>query len=325
MPEEKFMTLPRRMDNAHNGYSEYLTFPPLRQAHTLNGSDLTILHHSMREGNPRRASHQLGSAWAQIELAHVRDFEDSSAEAQELLALSKSQALTCEELVESDYQEHPNYFDRLYRARMLGVYTEHFAQLGPVNWPEKPTNFQRSAYVDIQESLVEPVLDDLFSYAYPKNRLERLYLADIKGILGELVVLQTLNRIQGMQEQNEWSIAPASMRENCRSTKDRTPDILSSAFDLKCTFADQTFVPIEVKWKSRRKAKLYNPAIAFVCTNDSKLDAIGTVRAMSRETGGQRLSALDTYNIQTMHDAVLESISNVTAIGESISTRRKIA
>lgn len=327
MPEEAFMTLPSSMERPGRAFDEYRMLPPLQQAHTLDADDLTILHHSMgaseppdseRAGEPARVSHRLAGAWAQIELAHVRDFEGASAEAQELIALARDQARGCDRLVEREYQDHPEYFDRLYRSNLLGIYAEHFAQLGPVYWPESPTEFQRSAYAKLQEGIVEPLLDDFHAYAHARNPVERSYRAHIKGLLGELVVLQTLNRLQGTQERNEWSVAPASMRENCRNTKDTVPQELSSAFNIKCTFADQTFVPIEVKWRSHKRAAGYNSRIATVCVNSSVLNAIDTVQAMSRETGGQRLSALDTYSIRMMTDAVLESISSITCVGDSI-------
>jgi hypothetical protein len=300
-PSESYITQPEDPEWAHEGYAEYGMLPPFTQAHMLDGERLTYLHHAMMvPGRPEvpvleRASHLISGAWCQIELAHVRDYQGQSAEASELLAMANYRMNACVEMVQRRYTQHEQYYDRLYRSKLLALYVGHYAELGPVRWPDEITDFQRSAYRKVQAGIVNPLLDEYSRLERDRSPSGRLGFSQVKGLLGEMVVLQCLNRLQAQQEYAEWAVAPASARENNKLQDGVGYEDASHAFDIKLTFNDQTFVPIEVKWMWWPGNGNYDPRVAMVYANAGAANAIRAARAMRYEIVGGRQATLTEY------------------------------
>jgi len=310
------MMLPTEVD----GYDRYLGMSSLQQTIRLSGNELAACHHLLRESV--QASPLLAGAWCQVELAHIRDAFGKRAEAQELLALASNQLWACRTLVEHRYGGHPQYWDRLYRTRLLSTYVPHFAQLGPTHWPDRPTEFQRDAYSLVQTELVNPLLEDYKQYKGVRVLAEQRKEGILRGLLGEMVVLQSLNRLQRDLDYTEWAVAPASLREN--SSTSTANGANAKAFDVKLTFADQTFVPLEVKWRepnpaSDREERAYDPRIALVYANEgAHRSAVAVAHAMRREVSGERPHKQDAQQLEMLTDSVMGAIDSVQRLGVGI-------
>lgn len=314
--KEKYLILPEALRSPGQGANRYSSLSSLQQPHLLNGEFLTLYHHSMRYQANRvipkaKSQHLLAGAWCQVELAHVRDFEGKTAEAQELLALATNQLDNCERLLEYENKNNDEYYKRLYRCRLLRTYIPHFVELGPVNWPDYPTPFQRSAYQRVQTEVLNPLLKD---YAIHKERQD-MHFPILKGVLGEIAVLQVLNRLQKDQEYLEWCVTPASKREDTKD--DYVPTNLTTTFDLKITFADQTFIPLDVRWRDSNKNNS-DTRIGQVAANDEDRSAIRAIRAMKNETAGRPLQKSDFKEIDALTHAIFETVLTTDRLGESI-------
>lgn len=295
----------------------YIALPSLQQPHTLDGEQLVAYHHSLRQQiawpHRARAGHLLAGAWCQVELAHIRDFEDQHAEAQELLTLASSQLDNIYATIRArHYANRPlDRLDYFYRTKLLEIYIPHFQQLGPVRWPESPTDSQRDAYANVQGRVLNPLLRD-FTSSGKEHNTEALQV--IAGLIGEVTVLQVLNRIQRTLNYPEWTVVPASAREN--STDHALRNEVRRTFDLKLTFSDQTRVPIEVKWGEVSDA--YDPSIAMIVVNQEGISGLQVAHAMRREVAGLPVLSQDTEQVNRITESTLAEIERVGLSGEGI-------
>lgn len=295
----------------------YLSLPSLVQPHLLDGDELVVFHHRMRSS--MRARHLLSAAWCAVDLAFVRDAEGQRAEANELLRLASHEADFCARLVAEHYRHSEEYYDRYYRTELLRHYMGHFATIGLTEWPDEQTKFQHSSYGAVQQSVVNPLLKDFRKFRNAQTETELSHRSNLKGLLGEVVALQSLNRLQQGQKFAEWAVVPASARENSRGfwKQDHQRRRGRQSFDLKVVFADQTFIPAEIKWSRKHDDKFYDPRIAVVCINETQ-HAESAAYAMQKELAGRILSPTERGYINTVTELVLAGLHQVERQGVSL-------
>lgn len=308
----------------------YMNLPALTQPHLLDAEELLELHHTLRRpAYEPKISHLQASAEVMIDLAHIKSFEGSQAEADELLVMAGRQAAVCNNLVGTPrYLKHKEYIGRLTSSRLLGLYTRHYAELGLLSWPDRPSPFQNTAYREVHETVAVALMRPAAYYMTTKSAAETTnrQMGDIRsklaGSLAETVVLQCFNRLNTGQGSVEWVATPTNLREGSPTGAyyyEAGPKTPKQAFDIKLTFADQTYIPIEVK--SRQGVVndgKYDSRIARVYANTGDYKAREVAIAMQNELDGKRLTDSQRRQIHAMTSAVLQAVVMVDRLGESI-------
>lgn len=304
----------------HPAYVAYMDMPALAPSHLLDVDQLTEVHHALGGDEAPRRLHVMAGIWATLELAQARDFADidNHAEAQELIGMAKRRAAILEDTAPSNRRS----IFSLCGARLLGLYAEHYAQLGPARWEAAPTEFQMGAYASVQQAVVDPMLTVLETAA--TRPVDRSFRETLRDRLSDLVVLQALNRLQLQQEAAEWVAVPASTRESSRTLQrhsDQPREFRQSPFDVKLQFADHTFIPLVVRSRNQgpaRRDSSIDPRAAVVYTLTKEHNSYMVAKAMQAEVCGQPLDSKDRLVIEALTGTVLRAVCQTDRLGDGI-------
>lgn len=316
------LCLPERLSIPHRAYLEYSHLPSLTPPHQLDETQLTHYHFAFSRAH--RVSHALAGAWCGVELAQLLEQQGSPATAHEvkLLAADKLRK-AAQGLKTAHYTQRADYYERYYRTQLMQTYLPYFLQTNQADWPSFRTPFQtRSAHI-VDTQLMRPLLRDRRSAQAERSPDRTQKVRDLSGLLGEVIVLQAFNRLQdkaaqeGGAEYNDWMVVPASTREDTRDYPAYKGQPVMNHFDVKVTFPDLSFVPIQVRWSRRHEAagETHNPQIAYVFLSDIGERHTAVADTLAKEAAGIPLSKTDTQLLTKLTDYVLETASAVEPSG----------
>ncbi len=304
----------------------YRDMPSLGQSHLLDIGELSACARLLQDSV--HPSQWQALSWCEADMAQIYAGRGDHDKAEHLFHRAVGHAIKSEPPRRLKY--HLNADDYLFRSKALQIYTQLFQQLGGVEWPDKPVDHQKDAYGLVQQTVVNPLLDrinEVFQDKHDPLRGERLRV--LKGLLGEFVILQSFNRLQINLDSTDWVATPASPREKCRGIKPRTETVPRVAFDLKLLLADQTFIPLDIRWReSDRQQQPPNESPVGViyantnqCNDDGKKTGYATIevaKAMRSEVAGKPPSEFKTRQLELLTNAVIKETKKVAPIGTSL-------
>lgn len=295
---------------------QYLNLPSLIQPHNLDPEILNPIAETL-ETNGARMAHHLVAASCRLDLLHIASNEGNNVpNLSATVDYAREQVAKCGEQL-ADLSEAPNLFPRLYQVSIAASYLGFYKD--PRTLPHggwDVAGAQKDAYGTVQTTLVNPLLD-----SEPRPSMQHSDEKGIEEVLRGLVVMQTLHRLQATDLAAVFGVFPSNIREQVSPQAGHK----HASFKLKVLLPDQTFYPIahpsEPEDPQNPQAKRH-PEVAQITGPLVKGHENYSVRAlakiMRKDVDGDRLDTFEAMLLNGVTAQVLEAMSVVEPVGQSI-------